>query len=110
MSARRSAPPGACRELLAELFDYLDGELSAARYRALERHLDRCPCCGELAKNLRKAVEICRSEGASRLPAAVRARARARIRALLGAMPPAPRPGGPPARARVVSLRRTARR
>jgi anti-sigma factor (TIGR02949 family) len=110
MSARRRSRPGACRELLAELFDYLDGELSAARYRALERHLARCPCCGELAKNLRQAIAICRAEGASSVPASVRARARARIRALLGAMPPAPAPGTPPAGSRVVPLRGPARR
>lgn len=112
MSARPARQSGACRELLAELFDYLDGELSAARYRALERHLGRCPCCGELAENLRKAVAVCRAEGSTRLPAAVRARARARIRALLGTVsaPSSRARTKPPARTSGVPSRRLARR
>jgi anti-sigma factor RsiW len=76
--------PGRCRDLLAELFDYLDEELTPARCRALERHLDDCPCCGELAANLRKAIAVCRAEGQHRLPAAVRTRARQRVTDLLG--------------------------
>ena len=112
MSGPGSHRPGRCRELLGELFDYLDGELSGARYRALERHLDRCPCCGELAENLRKAVAICRAAGASRLPAAVRARARARITALLAGLPPSPAASRPTRlrRGPVAASRRPTRR
>lgn len=112
MSGPRAHQPGRCRELLGELFDYLDGALSGARYRALERHLDRCPCCGELAENLRKAVAICRAAGASRLPAAVRARARARITALLAGLPasPAPPRAARPRRVSVATSPRAARR
>jgi anti-sigma factor (TIGR02949 family) len=77
-----------CYDLLGQLSDYLDGELSPARCRAIERHLDDCPCCGEIADSLRRAVSLCRQAGASRLPPAVRARARRRIADLLGSAPP----------------------
>jgi anti-sigma factor RsiW len=80
--------PGRCRDLLVELFDYLDDDLSPDRCRVLERHLDACPCCGELAANLRKAIAMCRAEGRRRMPAAVRARARRRVTELLNTPPP----------------------
>lgn len=79
-----------CLDLLAELSAYLDGELSPARCRAIERHLDACPCCGEVADSIRRAVAVCRQAGVRRLPPALRSRARERIADLLGAPPPAP--------------------
>ena len=42
-----------CRAQLAELFAYLDGELSDARCRVIERHLASCACCEGLADGLR---------------------------------------------------------
>lgn len=83
----KSSPPrvsaGDCRAQLAELFAYLDGELSASRCRAIERHLQACPCCDTLAGDLRCAIAVCRSAGHERLPGTVRARARQRIKRLL---------------------------
>ncbi len=73
----------ACRDRLNELFDYIDGELTIARCRTLERHLASCACCGTLAANLRQAIALCRAEGRRQLPKAVQARARQRVRALL---------------------------
>jgi anti-sigma factor RsiW len=72
-----------CAALLAELFDYIDGELTPIRCRALEQHLASCTCCGTLAGNLRKAIALCREEGRRQLPTAVRNRARQRVKALL---------------------------
>jgi len=63
---------------------YLDGELSAARCRKIERHLEACPCCGYLAVRLRRAVAVCRSAGRSKLPADVRRQAKARITEFAG--------------------------
>jgi anti-sigma factor RsiW len=83
---RAAHPPGGCRSLLEELFDYVDGELSPGRCRALERHLDRCPCCGELAANLRKTIRACQEEGRRALPPGVRRRAKDRIAKLLADM------------------------
>lgn len=97
-----------CQELLDELFRYLDGELSPARCRAIERHLADCPCCGYLATRVRRAISVCQAAGKSRLPASVRRQARTRIQALLeaphltgrpparGAAPPGRRKAGAP--------------
>jgi anti-sigma factor RsiW len=88
-----------CLDLLAELSAYLDGELSPARCRAIERHLDACPCCDRFADGLRRAVAVCQQAGVRRLPRDVRTRAQQRIDALLEAAPPAPaRRARPPAR------------
>jgi anti-sigma factor RsiW len=79
----RISPGRSCRDRLTELFDYIDGDLTPARCRALERHLDACTCCGTLTANLRTAIALCRAEGHRRLPHAVRHRARQRVRTLL---------------------------
>jgi RNA polymerase sigma-70 factor (ECF subfamily) len=81
-TSRRLADNG-CQEQLRELFDYIDGELTAGRCRAIERHLADCPCCDTLAANLRQAIALCRAEGQRQLPKPLRARALRRVRALL---------------------------
>jgi anti-sigma factor RsiW len=83
----RRLPTGDCRTQLAELFAYLDGELTASRCRAIERHLRECPCCDTLASGVRRAIAICRGAGRERLPSAVRTRAQTRIQRLLGVTP-----------------------
>ena len=88
--------PGRCRDLVAQISDYLDGELSEEHVAALERHLAKCACCTEFADSLRRAVITCRASGGKTLPSAVRRRARERIAEIMGG--PAPRRG--PARAR----------
>ncbi|MCX6544566.1 MAG: zf-HC2 domain-containing protein [Acidobacteria bacterium] len=72
-----------CRELLERVSRYIDGDLSAAERRALTAHLRRCPCCHSLEESLRHTVSLCRDASATRLPAAVRARAKARVATLL---------------------------
>jgi anti-sigma factor RsiW len=74
-----------CRAQLADLFAYLDGELSDARCQAIERHLTSCACCEGLADGLRRAIDVCRASGHERLPSRVRARAQARVARLLDA-------------------------
>jgi anti-sigma factor RsiW len=91
---RRQPPTGDCRAQLAELFAYLDGELTANRCRAIERHLRGCPCCDTLASGVRRSIAVCRSTGGERLPSAVRARAQMRIQRLLGVTPPPRRRAG----------------
>jgi anti-sigma factor RsiW len=80
---RAARPSPHCRALLLELSRHLDGELTAVRRRAIERHLARCGCCGTLAVRLRRTIDACRASGRARLPAGVRARARARIKQLM---------------------------
>lgn len=72
-------PKGSCRSLVVELSEYLDGTLTSARVRAIERHLARCPCCDVFADSLRQAMAACQAMGRSRLPRDVERRARARI-------------------------------
>ena len=79
----RTRPSARCRALLLELSLYLDGDLSAARRRAIERHIKTCECCDLMAANLRRTVAACRTVGARPMPRDVRARAAARIRALV---------------------------
>jgi anti-sigma factor RsiW len=81
MSAR--TPSLKCRALLLDLSRYLDGELSPARRRAVEAHVDSCECCGTLSLRLRTVIAACRAEAGKRPPRAVMQRAAARIRKLV---------------------------
>lgn len=80
---RAPRPSPRCRALLQQLSRHLDGELTPARRRAIDRHLEACACCGPMAARLRKTLAVCRAAGRLRLPRDVRARAKARIRTLL---------------------------
>jgi anti-sigma factor RsiW len=82
-AARTARNSGDCRSLLEELQRYLDGDLSPARCRAIERHLSSCVCCGNLAERIRRAVAVCQAAGRSRLPPKLRRHAQKRIEALL---------------------------
>ena len=79
----RTAPSSRCRALLLELSRYLDGELSPARRRIVERHIASCTCCGTMEHRLRTVVAACRAEGDEPLPRAVTSRAARRIKKLL---------------------------
>jgi anti-sigma factor RsiW len=76
-------PSARCRALLLELSRYLDGDLTPARRRTVERHSKACACCGDVAARLRRTVAACRAEGKRRPPRAVMSRAADRIRALM---------------------------
>lgn len=76
-------PKGSCRSLVVELSEYLDGTLTPARVRAIERHLAECPCCDVFADSLRRAMAACQAVGRSRLPRDVERRARTRIARIL---------------------------
>lgn len=47
-----------CRELVAQLNDYLDGELPADLCAELERHLADCPDCRVVLDTLGQTVRI----------------------------------------------------
>jgi anti-sigma factor RsiW len=105
MSARSHGHGRSCRDLVAAISDYVGGELTPARCRALEQHLAACPCCDRFAESLRRAIAVCRASGEVRLPPAVQRRARARIEDLLGNLPPC----APPAPPRKRPARRASR-
>jgi anti-sigma factor RsiW len=70
-----------------ELSRYLDGELTPARRRQVERHITACSCCDTMAARLRQTIDACRAEATRQPPREVRSRAAARIRALLARTP-----------------------
>jgi len=88
-------PSARCRTLLLEVSRYLDGDLTPARRRTVERHISACACCGTLAAGLRKTLAACRDEQKKRPPRAVMARAAARIRRLVAQEGPPPVAVGP---------------
>ena len=80
-------PSARCRALLLELSRYLDGDLTPARRRMVERHMNGCVCCGTMAARLRRTVAACRAEATRRPPRAVISRAAERIRTLVAQEP-----------------------
>ena len=63
-------PSARCRALFEELSRYLDGELTRARCRTIERHIDNCACCARMAARLRATLAACRAERQRRPPRA----------------------------------------
>jgi anti-sigma factor RsiW len=45
-----------CREVRAQMSDYLDGELDPATAAAVERHARWCPNCGRMLRNLSRTI------------------------------------------------------
>ena len=80
---KKPAATRGCRRLLVEMFQYLDGELSAARCRTLERHLASCEPCAQAADRIRDTISACRAANDRPLPAPVRRRAALRVKTLL---------------------------
>jgi len=80
---KKPAATRRCRRLLVETSQYLDGELSAARCRALQRHLTSCESCAAAAGRIRDTIAACRAAKDQPLPAAVRRRAALRIQTLM---------------------------
>ena len=72
-----------CKEILANISNYLDGELDATACDAIEQHCVGCPSCAALVNGLRQTVGLCRQAGTAPLPDAVRERARESVRRLL---------------------------
>ena len=73
-------PSARCRALLSR---FLADDLTPARRRRLEGHINACACCGTIAARLRTTMAACRAEGKRRPPRDVRSRAAERIRALI---------------------------
>jgi anti-sigma factor RsiW len=72
-----------CREILAGISAYLDGDLDATACNAIERHCQNCAPCAALVSGLRETVGLCRQAAAAPLPESVRQRARESVRRLL---------------------------
>jgi len=46
-----------CRQVRAEMSDYLDGELDRPAARLVQRHVRWCPSCRRMLANLRRTVD-----------------------------------------------------
>jgi mycothiol system anti-sigma-R factor len=74
-----------CDHAIYRVYEYLDGELTVWKRRAITRHLDECPPCAQgfvfEIEVRRMIVSKCREEAPGEL--------RAKIAAALGLTPPA---------------------
>ncbi len=58
-----------CRSLLAQLSDYLDGDLEQAICDQIEAHLSGCDDCRLMVDTTRKTIVLYRSLGQVEIPA-----------------------------------------
>jgi anti-sigma factor RsiW len=65
---------GPCQELLAQLSDYIDGELDAALCIELETHLAQCQDCRVMVDTVRKTITLYSVQSSPALPEDVAAR------------------------------------
>jgi anti-sigma factor RsiW len=72
-----------CRQVLASVSAYLDGDLGTTACESIERHGRVCARCAQLIAGLRETVGLCRQAGSRPVPETVRRRARAQVQRLL---------------------------
>jgi anti-sigma factor RsiW len=72
-----------CKRVLAEISNYLDGEVSPELKKALEDHLADCHRCSLVYSTTRKTLRIVTESGAFEVPLEAHARLRARLAELL---------------------------
>lgn len=73
-----------CKEVLANLSNYVDGEVSAELRVALEEHIAKCRRCRVVFDTTRKALKIVLDVEPFEVPLAVSARLYARLEKVLG--------------------------
>jgi RNA polymerase sigma-70 factor (ECF subfamily) len=59
--AGASRRPPECRELFANLSEYLDGKVPAPACDRMRAHIEACPSCVAFLRELRAAIDRCRS-------------------------------------------------
>ncbi len=58
---RSSQGPPECRELFANLSEYLDGRVEPLTCEQMRKHIEACPSCVAFLRDLRAAIDRCRS-------------------------------------------------
>ncbi len=58
---RRIQRPSECRELFSNLSEYLDGRVEPRTCDQMREHIDACPACVVFLRDLRGAIDRCRS-------------------------------------------------
>ena len=56
-----SSRPTECRELFANLSEYLDDRVEPLTCEAMRSHIESCPACVAFLRDLRVAIDRCRS-------------------------------------------------
>ena len=56
-----SQRPAECRELFANLSEYMDARVEPQSFEQMKAHIEKCPACVAFLKDLRAAVDRCRS-------------------------------------------------
>jgi anti-sigma factor RsiW len=69
-----------CKEILAALSDFVDGDLDPELYRTLQKHLADCNPCQLVIDNVRQTITVYKSGRPLELPAEVRERLRGALR------------------------------
>jgi mycothiol system anti-sigma-R factor len=92
----RGEHEASCKDVLSEVWQFLDHECDPQRRATLQRHLDECsPCLEEFGLEEHLKLLLARKCGGDSATVEFRERLRASIRAtvieLKGAPPPAPR-------------------
>ncbi len=52
--------PAQCREIFANLSEYLDGQLEPQSCERMRRHIEACPACVAFIDDLKRAIDRCR--------------------------------------------------
>jgi mycothiol system anti-sigma-R factor len=72
-----------CREVLQEVYLYLDGEIDAERQQLIRQHLDECsPCLREFGIEQEVKVLVARCCGGERAPESLRLSVMSRLRSV----------------------------
>ncbi len=69
-----------CREVMAELAEYLDEDVATELRQELEAHLQQCRTCNVLYDSTRKTLRVLTDSRCFELPVDLSARIMARIR------------------------------
>ncbi len=59
--SRRKQRPDECRDLFANLSEYLDGRVEPVTCDQMRSHIEACPACVAFLRDLRTAIDRCRS-------------------------------------------------
>jgi RNA polymerase sigma-70 factor, ECF subfamily len=60
-SKRSKAPSVECRQIFANLSEYLDGAMAPEGCDRMRRHIEACPTCVAFIQDLKQAIDRCRS-------------------------------------------------
>jgi len=61
MRSKSKPRPNECRDLFANLSEYLDGRVEPVKCDQMRTHIEACPACVAFLRDLRGAIDRCRS-------------------------------------------------